>query len=88
MGQEALGELDVMTGDELKTARKKLDLNQEQLAHRLGLRIHSIGCYERGVREMPSVIVAIVQIMLTMKKPITPDEKLKQIATILRYDKD
>lgn len=43
-----------MTGDELQSARKRLDLTQAALAEELGVATNTVYRWEAGLRAMPA----------------------------------
>ncbi len=45
-----------MKPEELKEARRALDLTQDQLAHQLDLELNTISRYETGKQDIPRVV--------------------------------
>jgi transcriptional regulator with XRE-family HTH domain len=57
-----------MNGSELRSAREKLGLTQEQLAAEFGYAKQAIGNWETGYRPVPKYVAAIVNQLLTKSR--------------------
>ena len=55
------GNIDYMTGEELKALRVKLKLTQEELGQRLGVTRVTVARWEIGLRKVPELAARLVQ---------------------------